>query len=181
MRGAASAGGEFIGDHGEGGPGGDHVIGVAAVEREAGDLRAVLAGEEIAAAAVVAGVAMPGVPADADAQAGGPARGDARADGVDDADDFVAGDAGVFDAGHEALFDEGVAVADAAGLDFDADLVGAGRGDGAGDEFEGTVFAGDLDGAHGGHGNSFRGWLFHTRRAGRTGVGRFRLPHKRGR
>src|SRR5439155_16447685 len=60
-------GGQVRGDQRDGGGRGDQVIGVAAVERDAGHADAGLAGEEVRAAAGVAVPAVPGVPADADA------------------------------------------------------------------------------------------------------------------
>ena len=64
---------------------------------------------------------MAAVPADADALAFLPS-GDACADFVNDAGDFVSGGAGVGHAGPKAVFDEMVAEANAAGLDADADM-----------------------------------------------------------
>ena len=106
ISGAASGGGQLRGHPRERGRGGDHVVGVAAVERDAGDLHAGLAGEEVAAAAVVAVAAVPGVPADADALAGLPPRRDVLAHGVDHADHLVARDAREGDAGPVALLGE---------------------------------------------------------------------------
>jgi hypothetical protein len=64
------------------------------------------------------------VPAEADALAGLEKRnvGGYR---IQDAGDFVAGDTGVDDAGKEAEFRDGVAMADATGLHADAHLAGA--------------------------------------------------------
>ncbi len=97
---------------------------------------------------------MPGVPTDTDALAGGPTRGDVIADGVDHADDFMARHARVLDAGHVAFLGEGVAVADAAGLDLDPYGTRTGLGDGAFDELEWAARFGNLYGAHACHGHS---------------------------
>src|SRR5437660_1770007 len=76
-------GGQPLGHDRECRPGGDHVVGVAAVERDAGHLHAGLAGEVVAPAAVVAGETVPGVPTDADALAGLPPPRDVLAHGLD--------------------------------------------------------------------------------------------------
>src|SRR5207244_1617333 len=91
--------------------------------------------------------AVSAVPADADALAGFPCA-DARADGIDVTDDFVTRHARIFDAGVSALFDEGVAVADAAGLDLDADLARSGIRHGTIDRFERATGFADLHHAH---------------------------------
>ena len=83
--------GEVVGYAGEGLRGRDHVLGVSAVVSDARDL-AVLAGDEIAAAARLAGEVAAAEPADADAIPDAPG-GDAFADSVDHARDFVAGGA----------------------------------------------------------------------------------------
>ena len=83
--------GEVVGDEGEGVGGGDDVVGIAAVVVDAGD-ELVFAEDEVAAAAGRAVVAVAAVPAEADALAGLEER-HVGADGVDDAGDFVAGDA----------------------------------------------------------------------------------------
>ena len=81
----------------------------------------------VTAAATAAIPAASAEPANAHACAVLPAL-DVRSDGVDDADDLVAGDSGIGDPRHGALNGEGVAVADAAGVDADSYLVGAGFG-----------------------------------------------------
>jgi len=100
--------------------GGDHVFGIAAVVGDATDFL-VDTIDEIAAAAWQAGSVMAAVPADADALALLP-NGDARADFIDNAGDFVAGRTRIGYAGPEAVLDEVVAEADAARLHADADL-----------------------------------------------------------
>src|SRR5262249_4584636 len=112
-------GGQLSGHPCEGRRGGDQVVGVPAVERDAGHLYACLPGEEVAAAAVVAVPAVPGVPTNADALAGLPPLRDVLARGVDHADHLVPRDAREGDAGPVALLGHRVAVADAAGLNLD--------------------------------------------------------------
>jgi hypothetical protein len=107
---------------------------VTTVVADAGDFD-ILAITKIAAAAFAAGVILAAVPAYADALAFLPG-GDAGADFVDDAGNFVTGNAGILDSGPETFDGEGVAVTDAAGLDFDADLSGGGAGDFALDDLE---------------------------------------------
>ena len=99
--------------------GGDHELRVAPVEREARDL-ASHAGEELAAAAVVAISAIAPVPPDARPLALRPS-GDAAAHRIDDPRHLMTGTPGVLDPGKASLFDERIAVADAARLDFDPD------------------------------------------------------------
>lgn len=72
--------------------------------------------DEISAAALQAGSVVATVPAYADALTLFPS-GDAGADFVDDAGDFVTGRAGIGDAGEETVLDELLAEADAASLD----------------------------------------------------------------
>src|SRR4051812_30992198 len=146
---------EGVGKHRDGAGRRDHVLSIAAVEADAGDLLRD-AGEEIAAAAVDALAAIAAVPADADFLADGEI-GDERAEGIDDADNFVAGHSGIFNAGPVSFLDERVAVADAAGLNFDADGAGGGLGDRAFHDFQWAAGSGDLNDAHGfGHDYSLR-------------------------
>src|SRR5262249_42765519 len=98
--------------------GDDQVFGVAAVHGHAGDEIAV-AGEEVAAPAVVAGSIVAAAPADAHPLAGLPAA-HAGADRVDDAGDLVARHARILDTGERAIDDPRVAMTDAARLDLDA-------------------------------------------------------------
>src|SRR5262249_43557871 len=140
--------GQLRGHPCEGRRGGDQVVGVAAVERDAGHLRAGLAGEEVAAAAVVAGEAVPGVPPDADALAGLPTLRDVLTHGVDRADHLVPRDAREGDAGPVALLGHRVAVADAAGLNPDPHGPWSRVGDRALDELEGPAGARDLGDTH---------------------------------
>jgi len=141
ISGAASGAGSCAGHPCEGRRGGDHVVGVAAVERDAGHLHAGLAGEVVAPAAVVAGEAVPGVPPDADALAGLPTLRDVLAHGVDHTDHLVPRDAREGDAGPLALLGKDVAVTDAAGLDLDPHGPWSRVGDRALDELEGPAGA----------------------------------------
>ena len=95
---------ESVGHEGEGVGGGDDVVGVASVVGDSGDL-AVLTEDEIAAAAGFAIVAVAAMPAEADALADFE-DGDVGANGVDDAGDLVAGNAGIGEAGKEAVLGE---------------------------------------------------------------------------
>jgi len=85
------------------------------------------------------------VPAKADALAWLEER-NVRTDGVDDAGDFVAGGAGKLDSGPLAFLGKRVAVADAAGMDADADVSRAGLGEFFFDELKRTAGGGDLHG-----------------------------------
>jgi hypothetical protein len=109
-----------------------------------------LAENEIAAAAGVARETMATVPPDSDALAGFPV-GNVSADSVDAAGDFVSGNAWILEAGPMAFLYERVAVADAAGFDFNPDLGSAGLGDVPFDEFEITGRFADLDSLHSRH------------------------------
>jgi len=91
--------------------------------------------------------AMTAMPAHADALARFPLR-TAGADGIHDPDDFMAGNARILQAGPMAFLDQGIAVADATGLDFDPHLAGARFGDWAFYDFKRSARAGDLRGAH---------------------------------
>ena len=124
-------GSEGIGDAGESGDMGDDVRGVAAILGEACDAVFGEAAQKVAAAAVGTVAAVAGVPADADAIADFPvgAGGKWAAYRVNDAGEFVTGDHRVSGTREVAGDSEGVAVADAAGLDADAYGGGAGRGE----------------------------------------------------
>ena len=89
--------GQVVGDEGERVGGGDDVVGIAAVEADAGDLL-ILAENEIAAPAGNAVVAVAAVPAEADALAHFE-EGNVGADGIDDAGHLMARHAGIGDAG----------------------------------------------------------------------------------
>jgi len=111
---------ERIGHGSDGFCGSEHVVGVATVIADAGDFF-VNASNEVAAAASRTSSVVAAVPADADALAFFP-NGDAGPDFVDDAGNFVARRTRISDAREEAVFDQMVAEADAAGLHADADI-----------------------------------------------------------
>jgi hypothetical protein len=102
------------------------------------------------------------MPADAHSLAGLPSR-DIRADGVNAAGDFVPGNARILNPRPMAFFYEGIAVTDTAGLDFDADLVAGGFGNGPFYEFEIAAGLGYLDYFHTGHCFSSGMWKYKTR------------------
>ncbi len=129
---------------------GQHVGGVAAVAGEAGGAVDVLAGEGVAAPAMAAIAAGTAEPTDAHSRADGPAL-DSGAQGVDHPDHLVAGNARIADPRHVAFDDDGVAVADAAGLHPDQHLPGPRRGDVARLHTERTAGGGNDHGAHLGH------------------------------
>jgi hypothetical protein len=139
-------GGEIFWDGGDRLGGRNHVFRVTTVMTDGGNFFD-LAVNEIAAAAGVASETMASVPSDPDALARFPV-GDVGADGVDAACDFVSGNAWILEAGPMAFFDERVAVADAAGFDFNPDLSAAGFGNVPFDEFEITAGFADLDSLH---------------------------------
>jgi hypothetical protein len=87
------------------------------------------------------------VPTDADTLTGFP-QSDVWADRIDASGDLVSGDAWIFQAWPDAFFDQSIAVANAAGFDFDADLATGGLGDWALDYFEISTGLADLDGFH---------------------------------
>src|ERR1700733_1277410 len=105
----------------------DHMRRIAAIAAHSGHLVHVLASEARIAAARAAIAAIAAEPADAYALADAEAF-DARTEGLDDANDLVAGNARMLDEGKELLHRQRVAVADAAGLDADQNLLGAGCG-----------------------------------------------------
>src|SRR5690606_15241190 len=107
---------------GERPPGGDHVIGVTAVERDAGDFDPRLAGKELAATAGVAVATVPRMPANPNPLAGLPARGDILPHFVDGSDHFVSRDAGELEPRPETFLGERIAMADATCLDLEPDM-----------------------------------------------------------
>ena len=138
--------GESFGEGGEGFDCSDHELLIAAVVRDAGDFE-IAAIAKVAAAALEAGVVLSAMPADANALALLPGC-DAGAELVDETGNFVAGNARIFEPGPEAFLGEDVTMADATGLDFDTDLIGAGRGDFAFDNLEVGAGFGDLGDFH---------------------------------
>jgi hypothetical protein len=143
-------GGEIVWDGGDCLGGRHHVFRVTAVVADAGNF-VELAENEIAAAAGIAGETMASVPSDADALARFPV-GNVGADSVDAAGDFVPGNAWILNAGPMAFLYKRVAVADAAGFDFNPDLAAAGLGNVSFDELEITARFADLDSLHFRHG-----------------------------
>ena len=132
--------------------GGDHVLAVAAVIRDAGDLAA-HAGEELAAAAVVAIPAIAAVPADAHPLARLPA-GDAGADRVDHPGHLMAGNPRVLNSREQPLLRERIAVADAASLHLDPHRPGTRLRDRPLHDLKRALRAGDLRNTHHRHGLS---------------------------
>jgi hypothetical protein len=106
-----------------------------------------LAVDEIAAAASIAGEIVATVPSHSYTLAGFPV-GDVSTDGVDAAGNFVPRNARVLDAGPITFLDQRIAVADAAGFDFNADLVARGLGNISFDEFEVAAGFADLNCFH---------------------------------
>jgi hypothetical protein len=133
--------------------GSDHVVGIAAVPGDAGNLRGDPAGEELAATAGVAVPAVPAMPADPDPLAWRPA-GDARAHRIDEAGDLMPGDTGVLNAWPVTLLGERVAVTDATGFDLDPHRAGAGLRDLAFRELQGSLRTIDLHDTHLRHASS---------------------------
>jgi hypothetical protein len=113
---------------------------------DAGDFF-IFAVNKIAATAGVTGEIVAAVPSYAGALAGLPV-GDISADGVDASGNFVSGNTWILNAGPIAFLDECVTVADAAGFDFDADLVAGGFWNISLDDFEITAGLADLDSLH---------------------------------
>jgi hypothetical protein len=142
-------GGEIVWDGSDRLGGRNHVFRVTAIMADAGNF-VKRAANEIAAAAGIAGKTMASVPSNSDALSGFPVC-NVGADGVDAARDFVAGNAWILEAGPMAFFYERVAVADAAGFDFNPDLAAGGLGNVPFDEFEITASFADLDGFHSRH------------------------------
>ncbi len=129
----------------------DHVVGITAVEGDAGDLERHLAGEEIAAATGIAIAAMAAMPADAHALARFPL-GNARAHGIHRADHFMAGHARILQTGPVTFLDQRIAVTDATGVDLDPHQPGTGLRDFTLHDFKRPAGAADLCCTHLGHG-----------------------------
>ena len=124
----------------------NHVLGIAAIVGDAGDLQ-IAAGDEIAAPARLAVAIVTAVPADADALADLPWT-DFRANRIDGTGDLVAGHDREAYAGKEAVLGEHIAVADATSRHLDAHLPRSRLGNVAIDQLEGPAGAGNLDGSH---------------------------------
>jgi hypothetical protein len=104
-----------------------HVGGVAAVAGDAGGAVNVFAGEGVAPPAMAAVATRTAEPAHPGPRAHVPTF-DVRAQGVDHADHFMAGNAWIAEPRHVTFDDDGVTMADPAGVYADADLVTAGLG-----------------------------------------------------
>ena len=91
--------------------------------------------------------AVTAMPAHSDPLAQRPS-GDVWTDRIDDSRNLVPRNARILEAGPGSLLGKRVAVADAAGLDFDAHRTRAGPRDFALDEFQGAIRADDLYDAH---------------------------------
>ncbi len=127
----------------------DHVLAIAAVVRDAGDLPA-HAGEEIAAAALVAIAAVAAVPTHAHSLPWFPA-GHTGADRVDHSGHFVTGDTRVLNPRDAPLFRDRIAMANAAGVDLDPHPAGTWLRDGTLHDIKRSARAGNLGNAHHGH------------------------------
>ena len=88
------------------------------------------------------------MPSQADPIPGLPER-DVGAECVDASGNLVAGHARILNAGPVSLFHQRIAVADAAGLNFNAHLPAAGLRNGTLDDFKISTGLADLDGFHG--------------------------------
>jgi hypothetical protein len=119
---------------------------IAAVEMDGGNFLE-LAVDEITAAARFALEAMPSVPAYANALSGLPLR-HVGADLIDAAGNLVSGYAGILNARPKTFFHQRVAVANAAGFNFDANLPASGLGDRTLDDFKVPTSLADLNGFH---------------------------------
>src|SRR5262249_29542373 len=131
-----------------------HVLGIAAVVADAGELLA-LAVDEVPAPAGIAGHAVPAVVADTHPLALLPL-GDVGAPLVDPPRDLVSRNAGERETGECPELHPGIGVADPARLDLDPDLARRRLWNLALDQLECASWLGCLDGSHHpGHGSSF--------------------------
>src|SRR5215472_12716370 len=140
---------QIVGHRGDRLGGGDHVLGIAAIEAERSDLLEATQ-DEVAAAARITREAVSTVPADANALARLPDL-DVGTHDVDPTGDLVPWDARVWEPGPEPVLDQHVTVADAAGLDLDAHLIALGLGNRTLHELEVTARLGHLHRLHGSH------------------------------
>jgi hypothetical protein len=104
------------------------MVRVAAVKRDTFDLRARLAGEEIASTARIAIAAVSAVPAHSDPLTNGPSS-DAGANSVDHSNDLMSRHPRVLNARQLSVLGKRVAVTDSAGLHLDANRPRAGLWD----------------------------------------------------
>jgi hypothetical protein len=139
--------GQFLRHQGHRFGGRDHVLRVASIEVNAGDLL-VIAQDEVAPAARFADEVMAAVPAHAHALADFPV-GHVRAEGVHATGNLVSRNAGILQPGPMTVLDQDVTVADAAGFHFDTDRAGSGLGNFALHDFERASGLADLGGFHG--------------------------------
>ena len=114
---------QFIGNHGQHRRRCDQVLGISAIEIDAGDF-AIDAHGEIAAPALFAHETMSSMPAHADALTFAPSR-DVAADRIDAARDLMTRHPGKLKPRPQTLFNEHIAVANATRLHFHANLPGA--------------------------------------------------------
>src|SRR5579864_6066242 len=146
-------GGELVGNRGQRRGGNEHEIGITSVAGKACNLPPFAARHKIAAAAGIAVAAMPAVPPDSDALPYFPAE-NSRADGIDHAGDFVSWNARVRDARPRTFLGVFIAVADAAGLHFDAHRTRNEFWNFAFHQLKGSLGSRDLYGTHFGHDSS---------------------------
>jgi hypothetical protein len=132
----------------------DHVLRVSAVEAEARDLTG-HAGKEVATSALVAMPAISTVPPNAHALARRES-GDARANHIDHSGHLMARDPRVLNTRESPLFDERIAVADAARVYFDSYRPGDRLWYLPFDDLKGTIGPRNLHNAHRRHGCSSR-------------------------
>src|SRR5690242_1181902 len=123
-----------------------HVLGVAAIVTDAGNLLD-LAQNEVTATAGVADKTVPAMPAHTHALARLPLR-DVSSDGVNASRNLMARNTRVLQSGKARLLHDGITVTDAAGLHLDPDLGSAGLGNGAFHYFEISTRFADLRDFH---------------------------------
>jgi hypothetical protein len=107
--------------------------------------------DEVATAAGLTFETVPAVPAYTDTLAGLP-KSNVGADGVDASGNFVSGDARILDAWPHSFFHQHIAVADAAGLNLDANLITPWLGYGTLNDLKVSAGLADLNRFHGRHG-----------------------------
>src|ERR1035441_9935937 len=135
---------QFFGDEGQGVGRGDDVVRIAAVKADARDLP-VFAQDEFAASARHAVVAVTTMPAETDALTGLEERNVGRGL-VDDSGDLMPRNTRIGDARPQAQLGEHVAMTDAAGLDADAHMPGAGGWEFLLNQLEVSAGSGNLHG-----------------------------------
>ena len=138
---------KLSGDQCQSDGGSDHVVGVAAIVRDARDLRGDPARHEVTTTARITVATVSPMPADSHPLTNLPPR-NARGHGIDHTGHFVSGDSRISDSWPCSLFREGVAVADSAGLDFDPHGSRSRLWNVAFNELKGSVRTSYLDGMH---------------------------------